>query len=177
MVPSNESFDAAHCVGMQIERGLVMQRESAAVDRLAEFVDQLKAIPRVEIVFAVVTHNVELRSFGFIHRHVRTAKQLECGRSMIWRDRSADTGTDPHRDSVDRDRVGECGGQFGCDREKRFHSRDEKGAGEFVATDAGKKASSTDASPKSFAHILQHHVAGVVTDRVVYVLEAVEIDE
>ena len=110
-----------------------------------------------------------------IERNVGVAHQLVRRRAMIGRHGDTDRGFDAHGLAVDRERLGErCGDPF-RQALSALLVFGEAENGELVAAEAGNKVARSQPRTQTFRHGAHELIAGFMTERVVDILEFVDV--
>ncbi len=176
MRPAQERLDARHRAVQQRELRLVVQHELAGGDRSPEVLEQPEPIglgverPVVELD----RRPVLLRP---VHRLVGVLHQVCGGHGVERCDGDADAGLDPHRHRVEHERLADLRRDPLCHLRGVPRIGVDQENGELVAADPRDEIRVAEAAHDARAELDQQLVAGGVTERVVHLLEPVEVDE
>ena len=179
MVPAQQRLDAGDLAARHVDLGLVVQRELVALQRAAQGALQRQALDRLRLDLLGEEAEAVLAVFlGEIHRHVGILGQrLHVGAvGRIHRD--ADRGRGVAFVAAQLQRLAEHGQQLAGDAFDLVAFgglfQDDH---EFVAAEPRHDVARAQRAAQPAADFHQQHVAGVMPQRIVDDLEAVEIDE
>ena len=179
MLPADQCLEAADLVVFEIDRRLIVQLELAFHQRPAQV--ELHAAPRLHL-------RVHLRleeavgaaavALGAIERKIGVAQKLVGISPVRGTHGDADAGADDHLLAVDlvglAQRIDDAQRQRGgVDRLRDRCLHD----GEFVAAHARDRVGLADASPQPRGDHLEELVAGGMAQRIVDVLEEIEVEQ
>ena len=124
------------------------------------------------------THGVAPRGFGPVHRGVGASHQRVGAVAVGREQRAADAGADDQRFAAEHEWRAQCG----CDLVRdplgrRTTARAVEQHHELVAAPTRHRVALPHRGPQPLRHLSEQHVAFVVAEAVVHVLEAVEVDE
>ena len=178
MPPTYQRLGLLNGAGLQIDDGLVVDVEFPASQRLPQFVGHLP--PGHRGVIELIGEISELTPvlLGGIHGLVGALHEFGDIGAVVREQANADAGRQVHDFIVDLERLGECvqdglGGKVDPLAMVHVGHHDR----ELVATEPGHRIGLPDAADNPPRHIDQQAVAGQVTDGVVDLLEAVQVDE
>ena len=179
MVPAQQRLDAGDLPARHIDLGLIVQRKLVALQRAAQRGFQRQALDRLRLDLLGEEAEAVLAVFlGEIHRHVGVLGQrLHVGAvGRIHRD--ADRGRGVALVAAELQRLAQHRQQLAGDALDLvtfggFFQDDD----EFVAAEPRHDVAGTQRVAQPAADFHQQHVAGVMAQRIVDDLEAVEIDE
>ena len=177
VLPAHERLDPAHAAGAQLGLRLVVEHELAGLEGGAELAHQREPLAAVVVAPGEVDLVAGAHALGLVHRDVGALQQPHGVRRVVGVERDADAGVDVHVDAADRERL----------LERRAQAQP-RGAGgrlvagleddrELVAAEARERVVAAQQGLQARADLAQHLVAGVVPERVVELLEAVEVDQ
>ncbi len=178
VVPAHQRLDPDRAPGLHVGYRLVVQDELAIVDRPAELAQERQAARAVPVAL----HRVELvagvRLLRDVHRHVGPLHERRDVLPVLREERDADAGVDVQRKPVDRERVLESfedlvGDHHGAGCVRHAGQQDR----ELVAAQSCDRVAVAEQRLQPGPDHLQQHVAGVVPQRVVDLLETVEVDD
>ena len=179
MPPAHQRLEAAPCAGGGVDERLVVQLELAARDGVAQI--GFQRVARLELGrhrFIEDGEAVAARRFRAVERKVGLLQQLLLVAAVIRRDRDADAGADLDAMAGQQERLGD---ELGDPRRQLGRA----GAlvlavllddGEFVAAEPRQHVGCAQRRFQSLRHQPQQRVAGAMTEGIVDVLEAIEIE-
>ncbi len=179
MTPAQQRFDRCHAPGRHFDRGLVLQHEFLAVERLAQAVFKLDALDHVGVHGRA--EKLEAAApvlLGVVHRNIGVVQQGVDFGAIVRAQRDADRGRQRHFLAADVDRQrhglghgeGHVGGLVGALDVGQQHD-------ELVAAQPADGVDLAHAGAHPQRHFTQHDVAGLVAVGVVDGLELVEVEE
>ena len=178
MIPAHERLGAGDLAGLEVELGLVVDDDLAGLDRVGQLADQREAGARVAVARGAVDLVADAAGLGRVHGDVGALHQRLDVAAVLGEHRDADAGAHEQRQALEAerllDRAGEAAGDLlglldgGAGREQD---------GELVAADAGHELGVGHAGLQPRADLAQEPVAGLVAERVVELLEVVEVDQ
>ena len=180
MVPAGERLHAQRATRVQADLGLVVEDQLGLVHRAPQLADQRKAAGVVAVlvparVVELVTRAVLL---GHVHRHVGGPHHGLDGRAVVGEERDADRALALQCQAADHHRLLEHLEHAADDRDHRlpigYLGQQDR---ELVATEARDALRVTEDALQPRPDPLKQEVAVVVAERVVDVLEAVEVHE
>ena len=178
-LPADQRFEARDLLACGVDDRLVVNRELAALDRLAEVVFEDLALGRLAVHRRLVEAMLAAaRRLGRIEREVGVADQRVGAGAAGVADGDADRGAD--RDLVAFDRIGPrdlLDQRPGERLQKADVDRAGKHRLEFVAAEAADLAVVAHHRLQPLGDLPEQGVADRMAERVVDVLEAVEIDQ
>ena len=177
VLPAHERLDAAHRAGPQLGLRLVVQDELAGLERGAELADEREPLAAVVVAADHVDLVAGAHALGLVHRDVRALQQPHGVAGVRGEQRDADAGVDVDADAADGEGMLERGAQpqpGGARRRLVAGLEDDR---ELVAAEPGERVVVAQELLQARADLAQHLVAGVVAERVVELLEAVEVDQ
>ena len=182
MLPADQRLEARDLAGAEADHRLVVEGELVAVERVAQLAFDLEPAHRAGPHLGVEEDAAGAAAFlGPVHRRVGVAdQQLGAGRLLVVRagDGDADRGGDEVLDAVDREGLGEGGGDAVGDRDRlAFVGEAVDQDPELVAAEAGDDVAGPQVGAQPRRHRPQQGVAGVVAEAVVDQLEVVEVEE
>ena len=123
-------------------------------------------------------HPRSTRALGGVHRDVGTAEQLVARRPVLWRDGDSDARPRLERNAGDLEQLGDHGSEpLGNDERARRVGCVLGDDGELVTAEARDELSGAERGGEPLRDLDEQLVAAVVTERVVDLLEPVEVDE
>ena len=178
MVPAQQGLAADGAAGSRIDDRLIGQFHLAVLQRELQIMFELYA-PVVTLGDreGVADDLPASGLFGFIKREVGIAKQLFQRRAVPRRDGIADAGAAYMLVDADQERIGKRREDLlGRDAGPVFVGADDDHH-EFVAADSGDFVARPHDGFDPVADFLEHGIAGLMAERVVDVLEAIEVDQ
>ena len=178
MAPAHERLRADDPPRAQVGLRLVVHDELVAVRGLAQLARQLE-LGRIGLVLAGDVHLVARPlGLGAVHRDVGALHELLEVGGVHRVERNPDRRLDVERQPLDRERLLERAVHRTGDLLGRAGARDvcEQDA-ELVATEAGDGVGLAQDAVQARADLAQEEIAGVVAERVVDLLEPVEVDQ
>ena len=174
MGPTQQRFDPEDLTSSQVQLGLVVQHQLAFVYRSRQLVGQAHTVGAVDV--PAVDGKAGAALFGAIHGYIGVPHQL-IGVSGITCHRHAHAGPDTSFDRVEGegllqavdDPLGDLDDVVGVTAQKKDH--------ELIATESNNDVRGAQAGPESGTDLSQNVIAGGMAERVVDLLEMVEIDE
>ncbi len=182
MAPTDQRLEAGDLAGAEVDDGLVVERQLVAVEGVAQLPFHLQPLHRPRSHLGVEEDAAGAAALlGPVHRRVGVAdQQLGVDVPIFSRagDGDADAGADEVVDAVDRERLGEGGGDAIGDRQRLvFVGEAIDQDPELVAAEAGDDVSRAQVGAQARRHGAQQGVAGVMAEAVVDQLEVVEVEE
>ena len=178
VLPARERLDADDRARLELGLGLEEERDLAVLDRLAQAAGERQAA-RAEAVEARLEHRVPAAALlGGVHRDVGALDQRLHARAVRGVAGHADARVDLEREALDRERLAQAGEQLarddvgvaGAAQLRQQHA-------ELVAAEAGDRVVLAERLLEAVRDLLQQAVARVVAERVVDLLEVVEVDQ
>ena len=174
MWPAKKRLYRDDRAGGEIDLRLVVELELAVLERRAEVVHEAQPVGLgvdLRVVYGVGVAAV----LGAVHRQVGAAHERgRLGRVPTQGD--ADARPDAHGDHFEHERFADDGRDaFGDRHPVRFPAVEEKD-GQLVAADAKEQVAIVEASADAGADLPQQVVTCGVPERVVHLLEVIEID-
>ncbi len=135
-------------------------------------------LPRLRVQLGAVDGAVSAAALRVVHRHVGAAHQRLRVGAVLGEHRDADARADLAPRSLDDERRLERAEDFLADAQRGPHvARGRKDEGELVAAEARDRVGLAHQLPEARGDLLQHDVAAVVAERVVDLLEPVQIEK
>jgi hypothetical protein len=166
VVPANECFDAGDVRGLRVDLGLVVHRQLAGCNHLAQFLQGAQPVLAAErVIRLAVDAEAGAQVLGVVHRDIGSAQQGRDFETVLGEERDTDTRSHPHGDAVDRERSEQCladhlGEHLGA---AAVDVQDEDR--ELVAAEAGEQAIFVGQSVcESSGDLQQEVVASVVAE-------------
>jgi len=177
VLPAHERLDADDAARAQLDLRLVVQDELLAVERAREVPEQREARRRVGVARGVVVGGARAAALGLVHRDVRALHERVGIRRVRGEPGDPDARLDVQRDPVVREGLGDRRADElrGAGRPVRGAAREQHG--ELVAAEAGDEAPVAHRARDARADLRQQPVARRVAQRVVELLEAVEVEQ
>ena len=178
MLPPNQRLDSLDPAGIEGDLRLVVEHELLLGDGCPELAQESEALTRVDVELVVIDDNVLVGVLGHIHGHVR-ALQKHVGAVPILRgDGDAATGGHIHRHSFDvkgllQEADDPFGNLKGCSAAFDPWEQD----AELIAAQPGECVTVPKALVDPWAHFPQHPIPVLVAERVVDLLEPVQVEE
>ena len=176
VLPAHERLDAGDAAGREVDLRLVVQDQLVALERAAQLGDQRQPLARVAVARRVVGLEAGARLLGLVHRDVGALQQRVGVGAVLRAERGADARVHHDLEPVDLERVLERD----ADPAPDLGRARQPGAGqqqrELVAAEPRDEAVRRRPPPAGAGRAGQQPVAGVVAERVVELLEAVEVD-
>ena len=178
VLPAGQGLDADDGAGRELGLGLEVEDDLAVGDRRAQRAGERQAA-RAVAVELLLEHQVAAATLlGGVHRDVGALDELLDSRAVLGRAGDADAGVDLERQALDRERLAQLGEQplgDGAGLVMRGQVGDQDA--ELVAAEAGDHLVLLERQPQSLGDLLQETVAGVMAERVVDLLEVIEVDQ
>src|SRR5215211_2548737 len=178
MAPAHERFDAVHPAGAEVGPRLVVEDELAAIDCAAELSEEREAVRAVVVALARVHLAAARMLLRDVHRDVRALQQRVDVVAVIRIEGDADARLDLEREAVDRERLLERLPQLAGDGDGRGRVDDAREQhAELVPTQTRHRVALSQRAAEADAGLLEQVVAARVPERVVDLLEAVEVHD
>ena len=178
VLPAHERLHADHAARGQRDLGLVVQDELVLVEGPAQLGQQRQALGRVGVALEVVGLDPRAGLLGLVHGDVGAAQQRRDVVAVQGAQRDADARLEVDRDAAQLERplqgAVQAGGHLGHDAAVGDVAQQH---GELVAAQAGEQVAAADDRAQAARDLDQQLVAVVVAERVVDLLEAVEVDQ
>jgi hypothetical protein len=177
VAPAHERLHAGERA-VQARLGLVAQLELARRDAVAQLADQRQALAAVGVALGPVGPDAGPLALGGVHGDVGVLEQPRGRRPVLGMQGHADAGLDAHRHPVEHERRVQAVAQAPGDRHGRlgFDGPGEQD-GELVTAEARQQVVRAQRRLQPRADALQQQVAHVMAERVVELLEAVEVEQ
>nr|WP_228430773.1 hypothetical protein [Baekduia soli] len=178
VVPAHERLDAADVAGAQLGLRLEEDLELAEVQAVAQLAGEAQARGRVALVALVVDLDAGAPALGHVHRDVGAAhERLDVG-AVVGPGRDADAGLDAERDPLDLD----GGGELDEQPPRQLHGMvggvgAPEDDGELVTAQPRDEVLGPDAAAQALGDLAEQQVAVHVPERVVDLLEVVEVEQ
>ncbi len=178
MRPAAERLDADHGLAALVDDRLIQQSQAVVLDRLAQVGFQQLAVGQVGIHRRVVDAGaVAAFVLGAVERHVGIAHDVGGAAAVAVDDGDADRGAD--HDVLAADRVGRADrGDDALRQRHHLHAvvADRGDHREFVAAEPRHQVAAAQRVRQPQRHVADQLVADRMAERVVDVLEMVEVD-
>ena len=178
MHPSDQRFDAGDLAGREAGLGLVVQDELVLLDGAAQLARQGELAPARRVLPLRVHLDPGLQRLGQVHGRVGPLEQRVRVEGVLGEAGDADAGLHAEADRLEVERLAQRveearGGVPGC------HQADEIGKedGELVAAQPAHGVDLPYVALEPDGDSLEEHVADLVAERVVDLLEPVEVDD
>ena len=177
MLPADEPLGGDRAAEPELDLRLVVEHQLVVGERAAQVGGEHEPLGAVVVVLCAVGHERVVARLGAVHRDVRALEQRVDVGAVIGIPGQADAGVELEADSVDLE--GRCRASWrrctAAWAASHVGARHENG--EFVAAEARDEILAAERRPQPGADLLEHEVTVMVTQRVVDLLEAVEVDE
>ncbi len=179
MLPAHEALGAAHRALADVDDRLEVDDDLVGGERVADVGQHAQPPHRVLILLGAVDLEIGLRVLGGVHRDVGAPQQSVRVLAVGGEARHADAGPDLQRELVERERRADAPQQPGQRRVE--HGRIVGLLGqqdpELVTAEPRDEAALADRLDQPRAEVAQQQVTVVVTERVVDLLEAIEVHQ
>ena len=177
VVPAHQRLHPHDVLVGEADLGLVVQDELVLVDPTPQLRHQLEPRDGVEVAAALVDLDPVLGVLGRVHRHVRAPQQVGQRLAVLRVPGDPDAGghVDHHGRQLEGDPQAVAQAPGDLDREHLVGVREPDG--ELVAAEASHHVVLADLLAQSCRDLHQQLVAGLVAQRVVDLLEAVEVEQ
>ncbi len=176
MGPAQERFDRDHLARSEVDHRLVVQGERALGHGDPQVLDQLEAVGLVVERGLVDVEGAPL-VLGSVHGDIGAADQVIGRRRMQGGQGHADAGADMQAGGADVDGLLQQRGDAARHRRRLVGVGPVQDDGELVATQARHQVVATDDLANAWSDLAEERVSGLVPERVVDLLEVVEIDQ
>lgn len=178
VLPSHQRFDADHLAGAEVDLGLVVHEELAALDAATQLAKQRQPLERVVVVLGVVDDDALVLLLGDIHRDVGALQQGLCIVAVDAGDDQAHAVGDVELHAFDPGGFCEGGVQAPGLVERAGNTVDRgQQDRELVAAQSRHRVGFAQCLRQSRVDLRQQLVADVMIQGVVHLLEAVEVDQ
>ena len=178
MGPAQQRLDAGDLPGRQVHLRLVVQRELVALQRMAQGVFQRQPLDRLHLHFLGEEAEIVLAVFlGEIHRHVGILGQRMHVGAVGREHGDADAGRGVAFVAAQLHRLADRRQQLARDSSMSSRSASVRGSRRIRRRRAAPRYRSRAGPRSRSGHFHQQGVAGLMAERIVDDLEAVEIDE
>ena len=178
MRPAAERLDADHGLAALVDDRLIQQLQAVVLDRLAQIRLQQLAGGKIGVHRRVVDAGaVAAFVLGAVKRHVGIAHDVGGGAALVVDHRNADRGADD--DVLAADGVGRADRRDDALRQPHHLvavAADRGNHREFVAAETRHQVAAAQRVRQPQRHVADQLVADMVAERVVDVLEMIEID-
>ena len=177
-MPADERLQAVDPTAPQVDERLEVQQELVALERSAEVGTERELGGRRRLrTRRIETMGIASLRFRAVHRAVGVAKQLAGVRAVARIRAYADACGDEELPTCCRERISEVLQQIVGDERQRRPLRDFDDGDELVTAEPGQRVVIAKGLTEPLRHLLQHVVAHLVTERVVDLLEIIDVDE
>ena len=178
MHPAHQRLDVLDPLVLHVDQRLVVQRQLTERGGVAQLGQDRQPVPVRLVGRGVVERPAAAGPLGAVHRDVRALEQHARLVAVLAGERDADAGGERDRHLGQVERLLEAGQQLAGDR-ARLDRRVQVGQadGELVAAETGHRVRAAQGGAQPFRDLTQQQVAGVVAERVVDVLEPVEVEQ
>ena len=178
VLPAHQRLDRLHLGGEQVQLGLVVQHDVPVVQSGAELAQQPEATPAVVVLADVVELDAAVVGLGHVHGGVGVLQEGGVVAAVVGEDGDAGAGLHVEAEVLELEGVGEALDDVGGQRDRLDVVDDAvEQHGELVAAEAGHDPGPRGDVFDAGADLLEEGVSGLMAERVVDLLEAVEIDE
>ena len=175
MLPADQRLDRAHVRGVQRDLGLVVEAQLVVFHGAAQFTEQREVFLLAGVIVLLVGREAGLVALRGVHGDVGVAHQRLRVLAVLGEMRDADAGADVERLALEEDRRFQRGDDLARRRGEVQVPVMPHQDGEFVAAQARDAFGVFHRVLQARAHFAQHVIAHAVSERVVDVLEAVEV--
>src|SRR5262249_33827662 len=177
MLPAHQRLDALRLTGAKVGLRLVDEMKLLLRDRLAQLGRQRQPANVLRLAARVVDLEAAAVLLRDVHRDVGAPDQALDVAAVVGEERDADARSDRHRELVQKHRILERVADQ-LDRPLDIDlTIDPNHDAELVPTEPGNDILVADRVRQSRRELAEKRVAARMTERVVYLLEAVEVDE
>ena len=177
VVPAHQRLDTRHDVGRQVDDRLVVEAELVLVEPLPQLGDQRQTTVRVAILIGRVYRDPDAVALRDVHRDVRPLQQ-HLGRRAVFREAGdAEAGADAERAMIDDARLLDLVQHFLRREQRPVDVGDRQHDRELIATQARHRVGVPEHPAHPRRDALQDAIAGMMPQRVVDRLEAVEVED
>ena len=177
MVPAQQRFDAEDLFGAQVHNRLVVQHELLPVDRVTKRGGQRQPLFGAAIAIGGVDRVPRAVALRHVHRDVGLLEQLVDRGGVRREARDPDASVDDQRAIAEEKRLLEILEDLARGQLRTRDVRDRQQHGELVAAEPRHGVGLPQCPPQSSGHLLQHAIARVMPQRVVDLLEPVEVED
>ena len=178
VVPAHERLDADDAAGHDVGLGLVVQLELLVLERGAQLAGEREAARRVVVLLRLVEREAAAGLLGRVHGDVGALDQDLDVVAVVGVAGDADRAAHLERQPVDHERLAQRGledlghrlGVVGAEHVGQQHA-------ELVAAEAGHGVGGAQRRLEALGDLLEQHVAVVMAERVVDLLEVVEVHD
>jgi hypothetical protein len=178
VAPTQERLGADDDAGAQVDLRLEVGDELAVLERAAQVGGEREAGEARVVLLRGVAHDADGAFLRLVHRDVGALHERLDVVAVVGMERDADAAAELEADALGDERLGEGA----ADRVGDLHALGGRRGGahqdaELVAAEAGDGVARVEQLGEPAGHLAQDLIAVVVAERVVDVLEAVEVDE
>ena len=177
VAPADERLGAAHAVAAQVDLRLELRDDLAVVERAPQVARERQPDEVVRVLLARVALDARAARLRLVHRDVGALHQRLDVAAVLGVGRHADAEADVEPHAGDVERLAERAAHAVGDQERGVGVLARQQDGELVAAEPGDRGAERDPPLEPQADLLEHLVAVVVAERVVDLLEAVEVDQ
>ena len=176
MLPADQRLRPEDPPGLEVDLGLVVQQELPVLDPLAQLGDELQAARGGMRLARRVDRLARAGPLGRVHGDVGPPHQRLGVLAVLGEQGNADAGADVDPVPVHLDRPAQFDQHPLRDEDGLLPVRPRQEDGELVAAQAGHQVGLPEPGPQPRVQLLEDLVAVVVAERVVDILEAVQVD-
>ena len=175
VLPAHERLHLGDLAGREVDDRLVIDDELPEGDGVAQLADELQPLARVAVLLLGVEGVPAPRGLGLVHGHVGVPQEDAGVLAVLREDRDPDAGADLDVDALDREAILQGARDPHPDLLGRARAREEHR--ELVAAEAGEDVVGAQDVAQARAELGEHGVARVMAERVIELLEAVDVDD
>ena len=175
VVPADQGLDTDHSAAPYRDLRLIVEDELLILDGLAQVADQTKACRSARVHRCVVERVPEACVLGHVHRRVSAPKKRFDVDTVAGRSGDADADSEVHGQSFKIDRLLDRRTNAANDLENLRATRLGHEHGELVAAEPGDRVVLAQSLSEAPSDLSQHLVAGRVAERVVDLLEPIQV--
>ena len=178
VLPAHERLDPGHAAVLDRDLRLVVQDELVRLERMPQLAEALQPVGRVGIARRVVDAHARVLALGLVHRDVRALDERGDVGPVVRAERDADARAELDRDAADDERALERAGEPQRELDGRAAvGQPAQQHRELVAAEPRERVAAPQRAAQPFGDVAQEPVAVVVAERVVDLLEPVEVDQ
>ena len=177
VVPAHQGLDTGETFDVAGDLRLVVQHQTIVFDRLLQLSAEGQVPDVGEVLLRMVDGDPGAVALGRIHSDIGPLDELGRRLAVFGKRGDADAGVDPQQETVDLDVFRERIDQFQRLRARRRHAHPRDHDGELIAAEACDRIAIAQRALQAFANLLQCLIADLMTQRIVDLLEAVQVQD
>ena len=175
VLPADECLDGIETAVRESRFGLVMQDQLVGVDRMAKLAQEREVGGVVVVLVGVVANRTEVLLLGDVQSHIGSPQELADVVGVVRREHVADARLDGHGEPAEVEVLADHVADASEERVDLGRVVDEDP--ELVTAQSGDRVAVVQLVDQTARELGENHVTVVVTERVVDLLESIDVDD